>query len=264
MCCLSTACLPMYPWPRPCWPPGGFRRRQLVMCRGVAAGARSRAWPGRTTAWPSTIHQTLFSFSPGAARLRDRRHARRWSWACPRWCSTPRARRWTHRRRSAGCRPGRRPSWRRTGTRLALENGAYDHHETLGVVTHRGPVACARRYDLDLPSTPARGHRWHRPPGSVRGDARATGERPTSDLRPLRLLAPPLVDIVQAHHQLPGYAGSTGAVRGAPRADGYRGSVTVNLFMAPAFWSPREAVRRLGKLVAFVYGGRGGGARSEM
>lgn len=256
----------------------GFDAVELVMCPEVwlRGTVPVRGLAERYGLAIPTIHQTLFSFSPsgrGAARVIDATRAavelgvptvvfhapgaKRWD--------APAAQRWLQaldaaQELAAG-----------TGTRLALENpGAYDHHETLGVVSRIADlVACARRYDLDLTFDTCHA-------GTAGTDLLEAyvvmRERLVnvhlSDLRPLRLpWHPPLVDIVWAHHQLPGY----GRLDLAPfvarlGADGYRGSVTAEIsFMALAFWSPREAVRRLGKLVAFVREGAAVAApRSEM
>lgn len=243
----------------------GYDAVELVMCpevwlRGVAPVRRLAERHG--VAIP-TVHQTLFSFSPsggGAARVVDATRAavelgvptvvfhapsaKRWN--------EPAAQRWLRAMDAAqGLATG-------TGTRLALENpGAYDRSEALGVVS-RIPdlVACARRYDLDLTFDTCHA-------GTAGIDLMeayaAMRERLVnvhlSDLRPLRLRwHPSVVDIVWAHHQLPG----DGRLDLAPlvarlAADGYRGSVTAEIsFMALAFWSPREALRRLRRLASYV------------
>lgn len=243
----------------------GFEAVELVMCpevwlRGVAPVRRAAERYGLSI---PTVHQTLHSFSPsgrGPARVIDATRAAVelgiptvvfHAPAAKRW-DDPAAQRWLRAMDAA------QHVAAGTGTRLALENpGAYDRHETLGVLSRTADlVACARRYDLDLTFDTCHA-------GTAGIDLmeayEAMRERLVnihlSDLRPLRLpWRPSVVDIVWAHHQLPGH----GRLHLAPLvarlgADGYGGSVTAEIsFMALAFWRPREAVRRLAGMVSFV------------
>ncbi len=245
----------------------GYDAVELVMCpevwlRGTAPVRRVAERYGLAI---PTVHQTLFSLSPsgrGAARVIDATRAAVelgvptvvfHAPAAKRW-DEPAAQRWLRAMDTAqGLAAG-------TGTRLALENpGAYHQGEALGVVSRIADlVACARRYDLDLTLDTCHA-------GTAGVDLMeayaAMRERLVnvhlSDLRPLHLpWQPPLVDIVWSHHQLPGH----GHLDLAPlvarlRADRYQGSLTAEIsFMALAFWSPREAMRRLRRLVSFARG----------
>lgn len=246
----------------------GYDAVELVMCPEVWLGGP--AWVRRLAeryglAIP-TVHQTLFPLSPsggGSARVIDATRAavelgiptvvfhtpaaRRWD--------EPAAQRWLHAVHIS------QTLARGTGTRLALENAGVSPKAGVSGVAQRiaDLVACARRYDLDLTFDTCH--------AGIAGvdllDAYAAmRERLVnvhySDLSPLRLpWRPPLVDIVWAHHQLPGH----GSLDLAPLVerlhdDGYGGSLTTEIsFMALAFWSPREAARRLERLVASMQGG---------
>jgi sugar phosphate isomerase/epimerase len=243
----------------------GYEAIELVMCpevwlRGTTPVRRAAERYGLAI---PTVHQTLFSFSTsggGPARVIEATRAAValgvptvvfHAPAAKRW-DEPAAQRWLRALEAA------QRLAEGTGTRLALENpGAYGRREEQGVVSRPADlVACARRYDLDLTLDTCHA-------GTAGFDLLETYDAMRerlvnihlSDLRPLHLpWHPPLVDIVWSHHQLPG----DGCLDLAPlvarlQADGYQGSVTAEIsFMALAFWSPREAVRRLHRLVAFV------------
>lgn len=266
MLSLSTACLPMYPLDAELRlaAEAGYEAIELVMCPEVWfwGTARVRRMAERYGLTIPTVHQSLFSFSPtgrGTARLIDATRAAVELGVPVVVFHAPAARRWDEP--AAQC-------WLRTvnaaqeltvgtGTRLSLENpGAYHQSKVLGVVSRLSDlVACAYRHDLDLTFDTCHA-------GTAGIDLLeaydAMRERLVnvhfSDLRPLRLpWHPSWVDILWAHHQLPG----DGLLDLAPlvarlRADQYQGSLTAEIsFMALAFWSPREAMRRLGRLVSF-------------
>jgi len=242
-----------------------FAAVELAMCpevwlRGTAPVRRSAERYGLKIA---TVHQSLYSTSPtggGARRMIDAARGAVELGAPAVVIHAPGAKRWE----DAGAQ-----RWLRaldsaqqviagSGTRLALENpGARPKRGAADVLSRIDDlVACARRYDLDLTFDTCHA-------GTAGIDLLATYEAMRerlvnvhfSDLRSLRLpWHLPLVDIVWAHHQLPG----DGRLDLAPlvqrlAADGYPGSVTAEVsFMALAFWSPRRAVVRLRRLTEFV------------
>lgn len=245
----------------------GYEAVELVMCpeiwlRGTARVGRMAERHGLAI---PTVHQSLLSLSPtgrGAARVIDATRAavelgvpavvfhtpaaRRWD--------EPAAQRWLRAMDAAqGVAAG-------TGTRLSLENPGAGYRDEAPAVLSRTPdlVACARRYDLDLTlDTCHAGLSGVDLPEAYAAMRERLVNVHFSDLRPLRLSwRPPLIDVIWAHHQLPG----DGRLDLAPlvaqlRADRYRGSLTAEIsFMALAFWSPREAARRLRWLSSFMRG----------
>jgi len=266
---LSSACLATYPLDVAFRLAAevGYEGVELVMgpgvwLRGTASVRRMAEGCGLTI---PTVHQALLSVSPtgrGPARVLDATRAAvelgvpvvvfhaptAWRW------DEPAAERWLRAMDAAqGLAAG-------TGTRLALENpGAYRRGEPLGIVSRPADlVACAQRYDLDVTLDTCHA-------GTAGIDLLAAYEtmRPRlvnvhlSDLRPPRVSwQPPLVDMLWSHHQLPG----DGRLDLAPlvarlHADRFACPLTVEVsFMALAFWSPREARRRLRGAACFARG----------
>jgi len=245
----------------------GYDAIELVMCpevwlRGTAPVRRMAERYGLAI---PTIHQTLFPFSPtggGARRVIDATRAAVELGVPTVVFHTPAARNWKEEAAQRWLRAVDEAQGVAVGasTRLALENaGAYHRSEPPGLLSRLPDlVACAQRYDLDLTFDTC--HAGTAGLDLLEAYAVLRGRLANVHLSDLRRLGlpwhPPLVDVVWAHHQLPGH----GCLDLAPlvarlREDRYQGPVTTEVsFMALAFWSPRAAVRRLRRMASFARG----------